>query len=119
MGLNTVSNNAHVSCLTLISHLSAEDCPELLCIGTLGVYPFFNSLHQARPAAHVLLCLDVGGQVRCLHARINKLVRLLLSRRETWLTAVVLFVHGKHNKMSKQHKDKEWGGENKCLLESV
>lgn len=63
MGLNTVGYNAHLCCRTLISHLSTEDCPELLCIRTMWVYPFFNSLHLARPAAHVLLCLDVGGQV--------------------------------------------------------
>lgn len=49
------------SCLTLISSLSSKDRPEVLGIWTLWVHPFLDGLHLARPAAHVLLCLDEGG----------------------------------------------------------
>lgn len=55
--------------LTLISSLSSQNRPELLGIWNLWVCTFLDGLHLARPAAHVLLCLDEGGQIYCLEAR--------------------------------------------------
>lgn len=59
------------SFLTLVRHLSSKDGPELLHICTLWVNPFFNSLQLVGSAAHVLLCLNVGGQIHRLQRETN------------------------------------------------
>lgn len=65
--------------LTQVWHLSTEDSPELLGVWTLRVNPFLDGLHLICPAAHVLLCLDEGGQIDCLYSQNkSRLVRLAL-----------------------------------------
>lgn len=59
--------------LTLVCGVSSQNAPEGLSVRTLRVHPFLNSLHMASLAAHVLLCLDVGGQIHRLQEDNNSI----------------------------------------------
>lgn len=57
------SLSEHDSYLTLVCSVSSQKAPEGLSVRALWVHALLNSLHMAGLAAHVLLCLDVGGQI--------------------------------------------------------
>lgn len=69
--------------LTLVCSVSSQNAPEGLSVRTLWVHPFLNSLHLASLAAHVLLCLDVGGQIYRLQEG-NNSVSYLKGRKTSY-----------------------------------
>lgn len=71
--------------------MSSQNAPEGLHVRTLRVHPFLNSLHVASLAAHVLLCLDVGGQIYRLQED-NNFISYSTGRKTsegTWLSSIL------------------------------